>query len=76
MLPVDLQSLDPQREQFLILAPLEPFANGFLLFLIITQECHHLLVPFHLSPIPVTLLLGLLQIFAQLLLQFYKRTDL
>src|SRR5437870_5206602 len=37
VIPVDGETLDPPRQEFLVLAALEPFADGFLQ-LIITHE--------------------------------------
>ena len=68
MLPFYPESLDPKRQQFLILATLEPFANSFLhgllQFFVSTEEC--CLLPY-LSPIPLSFPLWLLKIPMQLL---------
>jgi len=75
--PVDLSALDPPLQEFLIFALLEPFLDEFLYLFLIPEECHHLFVLFHLSPIPVPcLFLWLLKISAQFLLKFCERTDL
>jgi hypothetical protein len=74
--PVDLSALDPPLQEFLIFALLEPFPDEFLYLFLIPEECHHLFILFHLSPIPLALLLWFLEISLQLLLKFLQRNDL
>jgi hypothetical protein len=76
MPPLYLEALDPSLQEFLILAPLDPFADSFLHFFICAEKGYRLFVLSHLSSIPVTSLGHPLQISAQLLREFCERTDL
>src|SRR5262249_27119389 len=76
LFPVNGKAFDPPLQQFLTLAVLEPFVDGCLQTFIGAQEGHCLFMSFHLSPIPVAFLLWLLEISAQLLLEFCEGVDL
>src|SRR5439155_12395211 len=65
MLPCYLESLDPPLHELLIFFSLDPFADYFLAFFFGFQECQEAFLLSHSSPIPVSSLLRLLEIFAQ-----------
>src|SRR5436305_6368681 len=56
-LPVNASSLDPEREQLLILAFAYPGGNGYLSIFISSKQADRV-GAFHLSPVPVASLVG------------------